>query len=123
MKNLKPFDLNAALRGDPVVTREGEKVTHIAHFASMPGRNLIWTLTDETTVNYIYINGKAYHDRDSQYDLFMASKTKKLWIGVKKEVESNRHDTTIAYENLEELKQNNFISLDEIQIIQVEIEV
>lgn len=76
---LKPFDLEAALKGDPVVTDDGREVTEITEF--------------KTTVDYKVlgvINGclasispdGAYHNGSCWYKLFMKPQQVTKWINI-----------------------------------------
>lgn len=116
---MKKFSIERALAGDPVITRNGLKVTHIAHFSSMSNKNLIWVYAGDDSVNYSYIDGKLRSDeKDSDYDLFMESVKKKLFIKVaKKAFGEGRYNTTCAYENIDCLPKSN----DDYQIIEIEV--
>lgn len=76
---LKPFDLEAALNGDPVVTDDGREVTEITEF--------------KTTVDYKVlgvINGclasispdGAYHNGSCWYKLFMKPQQVTKWVNI-----------------------------------------
>ena len=76
---LKPFDLEAALKGDPVVTDDGREVTEITEF--------------KTTVDYKVlgvINGclasispdGAYHNGSCWYKLFMKPQQVTKWVNI-----------------------------------------
>lgn len=83
---MKPFNLQEALAGKPVVTRDGRKVTEIKHFktatdsyqdvvAVVAGRIQEFTLSGS-----FYSMGGAL----STYDLFMDSTQKTGWINLYK---------------------------------------
>lgn len=76
---LKPFDLEAALKGDSVVTDDGREVTEITEF--------------KTTVDYKVlgvINGclasispdGAYHNGSCWYKLFMKPQQVTKWVNI-----------------------------------------
>jgi len=82
--NLKPFNLEKALAGEPVVTRDGRKVTEIIHF-----KTAFNTLQNTVAVidghfYSFYENGKCMSQWDSEFDLFMAPKIikKSGWLNV-----------------------------------------
>ena len=79
----KPFDLERALAGDKVVTREGLDVTEIHYFKHV---NSIYEV-------YVTVNGLVYactkeglytFPEEDRFDLFMAPRTKKFeaWVNV-----------------------------------------
>ena len=80
--NLKPFDLEKALAGEPVVTRNGFKVIEINCFeqnTDYPVR----VLFENGGTNTYTKNGKVYTgNNDNGFDLFMAPKTKTMWYCV-----------------------------------------
>ena len=85
---MKPFDLEAAKRGEPICDRAGNPFRFIAHVpeAANPGKRVI-ALTLDGAISLHYENGTyALNDCDSDcdYDLFMATKKVKRegWINV-----------------------------------------
>jgi hypothetical protein len=81
--NLKPFNLEKALAGDPVVTREGQQVTEI----------FLCKTANKTESSVVFVcNGKVYATTvngnfdgfASSHDLFMAPKIVKKsgWLNV-----------------------------------------
>lgn len=77
----KPFSLEKALAGHPVVTREGRRVTQIAYFpAAVYG---VYALVDGDPCVGSYSNdGKKYQKAEDRYDLFLEAKTVKRWARV-----------------------------------------
>ena len=80
----KPFDLERALAGDKVVTRDGREVTEIHQFKTL--YNKINTVAVVISGNiYLFTEKGEYNvNRSSGYDLFMAPKTNKFeaWVNV-----------------------------------------
>lgn len=78
---LKPFDLEAALRGEPVVTRDGRqaKVAGVNHDAKTLYKIVGWL--DGIIVGWC-IDGKNLPYGEDPRDLFMATKTvkKEGWV-------------------------------------------
>jgi len=74
--NLKPFNLEAALRGEKVVTRSGEKVGTIAHFPEIKGsgRSVVFAAVSNMVLAYT-VDGERESARGTDHDLFMAPKT------------------------------------------------
>jgi hypothetical protein len=95
---MKPFDLQKALAGDPVVTRDGRPVKIAAYnpdaypFAEIIG----WV--DKSPKPW-HSNGKILLDKDHDVDLFMATKTvkKEGWVNI-----YNRFDIAGAYKTKED---------------------
>jgi hypothetical protein len=124
MTNLKPFDLEKALAGEPVVTREGEKVKIV--YVSKKDKTyqvlgiIFDKITDEEDTYWFTKEGK---DLDGgEYDLFMAPKTKKLWIAIHKTNGDNDgiYTTSNAYTSKEKLSSGD--SFKESHLVEIEIE-
>lgn len=137
MTNLKPFCLEAALRGEPVITRKGRKILVFAYCDKANDDEeiivCICNKPDRAIWKYYYDDGSYLGNKESEYDLFMAPSTKKLWIAICK-IESTRllvpfnyHfvQCAVAEENKHELEK--LIAKDEYPenwiIKEIEIEV
>lgn len=78
----KPFDLERASAGDPVVTREGRPVTQLVKFDAdcdictvygvVVGRVESWSVDGRYSVT----------GGESQYDIFMAPKKRTVWVNL-----------------------------------------
>ena len=80
MKQLKPFNLEQALAGAPVTTRDGTKVIRlIALPEAKPQSRLVAVLEDGETATFNE-GGRYYSMRDSSLDLFMAPTKKEGYI-------------------------------------------
>lgn len=82
---MKPFNLEKALAGDPVVTRKGYKVTSLKHYpeADQDGFciSAIIHTQDEVEVETFKINGTFYfRTSENEYDLFMGESEK--WVNI-----------------------------------------
>jgi len=98
--NLKPFDLEKALAGEPVVTRNGLKVIEINCFQQKTDYP-VRALFESGSTNAYTKNGKVYLEGDdNNYDLFMAPKTKTMWYCVFKD-RSGVINTSSLYESEE----------------------
>lgn len=78
---MKPFELELALAGDPVVTRQGKKIIEIHYFKNRRERPVLYLV--EPNNQYLFgatKEGKNGHHED--HDLFMAPKTKKYYINI-----------------------------------------
>lgn len=71
-----PFNLQDALAGDPVITRDGRKVLQIAQFPEAKTFKLVAFIEGNTAVTLYMADGR-YNvvDINSPLDLFMAPKT------------------------------------------------
>lgn len=96
---MKPFDLNKAMEGEPVVTRDGREVLDIHYFkdADNDGQCIVYHAKD-SPLRATYIAGNCFKNGDhSVCDLFMAPKTEKLTIYVSKHKNANGlYQTTYA---------------------------
>lgn len=97
---MKPFDLEAAKRGDKVVTRDGRKARILCF--DVVNRNsypiLVLIKDEEYGIENIHLmnpEGKYYSDGTGhRNDLFMVPKKVKKWRVYK---DCNRKDLTTAY--------------------------
>lgn len=87
LMTLKPFNLERALAGDPVVTRDGRKVLEIMKFSSpflYPVMALVEDKYNSTDSEKFTIEGKLFTEKCSDCDLFMATTKKTYWVNVYK---------------------------------------
>lgn len=84
---LKPFDLEAALRGEPVVTRDGRPITQITKFDVKNSKYCIAAVVNDDIESFT-AKGEYRFESECGYDLFMATKTvkKEGWINIYKGV-------------------------------------
>lgn len=124
---MKPFDLSAALRGEPVVTRDGRKVLQVLHVDKISATYSRVVAVIENNIYAYSEEGKYINASESIYDLFMAPGTKKLWIAVKKQNEEGRehHFSSCAFSTKEELIKHMLTCFkeEEFEIKEIEIEV
>ncbi|MNK14329.1 hypothetical protein D3C87_324400 [compost metagenome] len=94
---MKPFDLEAAKRGDPVVTGKGDSVKFIAHVpeAQAPYRVVAYILGSSHSTDY-YEDGKFAQNPTSS-DLFMAPKKKIVWVNLYVESFRPRESISCGY--------------------------
>lgn len=80
---LKPFNLERALAGDPVVTRIGAQVHNIAHFPSAHYGRIVAQIDDDNNPpSLFYPDGSYSNGGTSVNDLFMAPKTRTVWVNL-----------------------------------------
>jgi len=105
---LKPFDLEAALRGEPVVTRDGREVKIAGVNLGAKDLYKVVGWLDGITAGWC-IDGKTYLDYEDSTDLFMATKTvkKEGWVNLyKSNISDLMASTSHAYKTEEEAKDN-----------------
>ena len=79
---MKPFNLDKALAGEPVVTRDGQKIIEIHYFKYVKTKfPLVVHIENNSSVDHYTINGKWTEDFENEnLDLFMAEP--ETWINV-----------------------------------------
>lgn len=126
---MKPFDLEAAKRGEPVCTKKGYavQIVYISDDEKVyTGHKILGYVTSpdgSKGLNYWYLNGKNVHYTDS--DLFMAPKKVKVYLFVF----SNKIEMfSISCTSLESLEKTRAMytragggKVSEIQTVEVEM--
>lgn len=117
MKNYKKFDLQKALAGDKVVTRDGREVTEIHRFNTVIDRKNIISVIDGDFRCH-YDNGNYFDDSTkSCNDLFMTTTKKSAWLNIYR---FNKTLVSSLYDTEEEA--NKRADSDRLACIQVEWE-
>lgn len=81
---VKPFNLEAAKKGEPIQTRDGRKAKFIAHVPDdPPGWRVVAKLDGNGTVTCYGESGAFYISGCCDDDLFMATKTREAWVAVR----------------------------------------
>lgn len=79
---MKPFNLQLALAGKPVVTRDGRKVAEIYHFKTLKSDYTVHASIDgynrEYTTEGMYYNNGS----ESVADLFMEEPVVEKWVNI-----------------------------------------
>jgi hypothetical protein len=85
---MKPFDLEKAKAGQPVITREGLPVKFFSFQMKneYPICGYVIENDGQECVTIWNENGKEYKNSESDYDLFMTPVKKEGWINVYKDV-------------------------------------
>ena len=98
------FDLEKALAGEKVVTRDGREVTQLVNFMVMTGRSLCGVVDKELCTWLIDGSRRVAGQDVSRYKLFMAPKKHKGFIGV---CMTNKRNTFISnpYDSADEVKE------------------
>lgn len=113
---MKLFNLDLALQGHPVCTRDGRKVTEIHYFKTLIKPHVVACVIDNMLMMHLE-NGKAYSfDIESDSDLFMAPIKIKKWINIYKN--ENTYRIGCVYDSQEEAiknKTDRYITTIEIE--------
>jgi hypothetical protein len=78
---MKPFNLEAAQRGDKLVTRAGEEAEFIAYVPKAGEHYQVLALVGLMPKTYD-TNGCFLRGSESTYDLFMAPKKRTIWLNI-----------------------------------------
>lgn len=123
---MKTFDLEKALKGEPLVTRDGREVTNFTKIgADYIEKPCAAYVKGSMWLACYTINGRSIFGFESDDDLFMAEKPKiKLWIAISKKPVSGGefHYSSSAYYIKEHLVKENNPYSQEIQLLEIEIE-
>lgn len=78
---MKPFNLEAAQRGDKLVTRAGEEAEFIAYVPKAGKHYQVLALVGLMPKTYD-TKGSFLQGSESTYDLFMAPKNRIIWVNL-----------------------------------------
>lgn len=76
---MKPFSLEAAKRGEPIVCRDGTPAKFIAYVPEARPAYRVVVLVDDLVAAKC-ADGRHWPDSDSNNDIFMAPKKRTIWI-------------------------------------------
>jgi hypothetical protein len=116
---MKPFDLEQALSGKPVVTRRGVEATQL-HLFNIVGIYKLFAVVEGEIIQCT-IQGEFREDHETGWDLFMASESKFLWINLWQQLHENGNYVTTVHtrEDLADLEIENNVTLKHIQKITI----
>jgi hypothetical protein len=116
---MKPFNLEEALAGKPVVTRRGVEATQL-HLFQIDHVYPLSAVVEGELIQYT-IKGEFRSDYESGWDLFMASESKFLWINLWQQLHENGNYVTTVHtrEDLADLEIENNVTLKHIQKITI----
>lgn len=82
--NYKPFDLEAAKRGEPIQTRDGRKIKFVTHVPEADQSYRVVCMYDSGTISGWGEDGRLCPSNENDGDLFMAPKkrTVEFWLNV-----------------------------------------
>jgi hypothetical protein len=78
---LEKFDLEKALNGAKVVTRDGRQVTQLTHFELTGGPYLLYGVIDGRLEGWT-IDGRSIYDTENEADLFLEGKVQSIWVNI-----------------------------------------
>lgn len=81
---MKPFNLKAALNGEPVITRNGSPVTKLHLFDCKSRYKLLGVVNDEL-ISFTEEGRSIGEHHDNANDLFMVPKKRSGWINIYKD--------------------------------------
>ena len=91
---MKPFDLQAAKAGAPIVTRDGRPAKFIAHVAEAhPNQRLLVLVGGAVCRHFEEGRCMLNPDSESPYDLFMAPVKRTVWVNLYEYGKAIWHDT------------------------------
>jgi len=100
---MKPFDLNKALAGEPVVTKDGYKVMDIHYFSGLTSKfKVIAHIENNFSVDTFTVDGKYSEEGITGMDLFMADQV--IWINVYWDEKQNKLFSRSMWETEEKAK-------------------
>ena len=90
---MKPFNLQEALAGKPVMTRDGRTVTQL-HLFECDAKFVLYGVVESCSCIYAFRKDGTWTSGPSKLDLFMASTGKTVWVNL-------YHDWTGRYDSQE----------------------
>lgn len=79
---MKPFDLEAAKRGDPIFTRDGRRAHFVGHTDKLMAPFEVVAVVGGDLLAYTKDGRRFPGTRDVPRDLFMAPKTSTAWVNI-----------------------------------------
>lgn len=84
---MKPFDLEAAKAGAPLVTRDGRKARFVAYVSEVTEFPVI-AYVDDCGETWSFTNEGHWNRCESGRDLFMAPRKRTVWVNLYKSFDS-----------------------------------
>ena len=100
----KPFDLQAAIAGKPIVRRDGTPVKFVTYHEGVTDGYPVVVIVNGTLNSYM-ADGSAYDDGEDDLDLVMVTEKKKVWINTYKEWDGEVN--AISYRSEHEAKHDS----------------
>lgn len=125
MSNLKPFDLERALAGDPVVTRSGRSVTQL-HLFNIETHYPLHAVVDGVCIVLSFTKGGRHEKMADEHvhDLFMAPKKVTYYFATWRERDLEYRYSSVIHPSLDYIKKSYLPthSTKDYQIHSIEIE-
>jgi hypothetical protein len=77
---MKPFDLQKALAGEPVVTKQGDKIIQLHYFPNLGSEFKVIVHKEHSFLVDTYKIDGSYGDKESELDLIMSEPEQ--WVNV-----------------------------------------
>lgn len=120
MNTLKPFNLEEALAGKPVITRNGYPIIELKYFQTIGSLAVVRKEPDEKLISYFICCDGTHNDTvNCVTDLFMAPTKKQGWVNIYKQV-GNTYVATVYLSEEEALQNRCIISLVDTVMIEWE---
>ena len=125
---MKPFDLEKALAGEPVVTRNGKPVTELHCFKTAEGPYNVCAVVDGVvmvlTAKGVYYSVEEGRVVEHSFDLFMAPTKRVGWVNIYLDGHADgwSHCGQVVYASEEEAKDNAYRTSCSTKIVTVKVE-
>jgi hypothetical protein len=101
---MEKFNLERALAGDPVITRNGKEVTQLAKFNIQRDKQCLIGVLNHELERWTVDGNYFLSETESEQDLFMKPKENAIWINVYKKKDGFLYTTGVDYINEESAK-------------------
>jgi hypothetical protein len=116
---MEKFDLERALAGDLVCTKDGNEVTQLTYFRETKDLFSVVGVLEGEVCGW-QTNGRFLETKESSKDLFMKPKENAIWINLYKNENGSLYVTGVFYSNEESAKKSSdeFRYLKTIKIVE-----
>ncbi len=83
---MKPFNLEAAKSGAPIVTRDGREARFIAYVPEAPLYSIVAYIKGEASARAFTLHGQLLSGEDSPNNLFMKPQKRTVWVNIVKPI-------------------------------------
>ena len=84
---MEKFNLERALAGEPVITRDGREVTQLAQFDMKQGKQCLIGVLDYDLERWTVEGNYFLNKTEAQGDLFMKPKENAVWVNIYKDID------------------------------------
>jgi hypothetical protein len=100
------FDLQRALDGESVCTKDGRDVTQLTCFKDVLQRDCVYGVVSNEIKCWAIDGSYFLNASDSELDLFMKPKENAIWVNLYKSKEGHLYTTGVEYPNEESAKES-----------------